>query len=551
MSSRHSTQNQVDNWLNSWGFKENPFRYWEANREAHIDEYYIKHKFYEQLLTSENPTMVFAYRGEGKSATRIMIQKECQPQNRISKVFAIPFSDFSYIVEINTRNNKISFADYLPFLINEGLISLLGASTFSMRENIQFTDNDISKIKFWVELYAPRILENQRIDNLIKEIWRRGSNSQFNIPRIDSWKKNIVENTNRFINLSNEENPYWKNFLSLWRSLQKANMTGFDEWKAQINKSSSKEVVQFFVLFILDMLSKGKRPCEMIVFLFDGIDEHDETRNSPELSSKILSPLLWEMWFHRIDGLVNKFFLPMEQKPSFVNADTRWDLFEVYDLDWRYSDKLLEIDLMKKLLRERIYFFNSEGKNSISHMCEPEIGRFIEDEMIAESDKSPRNLIRLGNALFQEHCERDAEPKSLITLKEWESALRKYRATSHMARQEARPEISKKTSTKPDTMPNLIIKQAARKVFRGEEEIALSAIEFDLLLELNRKINQICSEEELIESLYKQTYTKKLADNLRSHIRHLRKKIEAGEQKKFSYIKNVRGRGYMLENVER
>lgn len=551
MSIHPNIQAYIDDWLKGWGFTANPFRFWEAHRETNIDEYYVKHKFYEQLLASTNPTMVFAYRGEGKSATRIMLQKECQPQSRTSGSFAIPFSDFDFFIETYKKTEKISFSDYLPFLIHETIVSLLSACAFLMRENIQFTDKDISQIRFWIEFYAPRILEYQRVDTLMKEIWKRSSNTQVDTSKIDFWRKQILDNKSKSNNSLETGNPFWDKFFSLWDSLQKADLKDFGGWQTKIVKSSSKEVIQTFVRFVLDLLSKGKHPCYTIMFLIDGIDEYDETKNNPESSSKILSPLLWEMWFHRIDGLVNKFFLPMEQKSSFINSETRWDLFEIFDLSWSYSDKLIEIDLMKSLLRERIRFFNSEKKTTIAHMCEPELSRIIEEEMIAESNKSPRNLIRLGNMLFNEHCERDSERNSLITFNEWEKALLKYRATSHMARREEKIKESKQPNIKKQlALPNLRIKQAARKVFRGDDEIILSASEFDLLLELNRKIGEICSEEELIEALYRQSYSKNLADSIRSNIRHLRNKIEPKGQKKYLYIKNVRGRGYMLENVE-
>lgn len=552
MSSHQNIQDYVDDWLRSWGFNGNPFRYWEAHREINIDEYYVKHNFYEQLLSSNNPTMVFAYRGEGKSATRIMLQREYQPQKRTSSIFAIPFSDFSSILENKyQKSKKVSFTDYLPHLIGEGLISLLSACAFMLREKIEITQKELSQIKFWIEIYAPFILDDRHVDRVVKEVWKRSSKVEIDNTRIDFWRNHIQSNKTAVGNIPGVNNPFWEKFFALWIDLKNAESQGYEDWR--ITDNSAKVIMRGFVLFALDILSKGKYPCRAIVFLFDGIDEYDETRVDSEVSSKILSPLLWEMWFHRIDGLSNKFFLPMEQKSNFVRPDTRWDLFEIFDLDWRQAkNDVFEIDVMKRLLRERIHFFNLEGKNTLTHMCEPEIGRLIEDEMIAEADKSPRNLIRLGHMLFVEHCKTDSEPKSLITLTEWENALRKYRANIHMARrEESLNQIKSVIVKKANLNPSLIIKQAARKVFRGEEEIVLSAIEFDLLLELNRKIGQLCSEEELIEALYKQDFSEKLSNSLRSHVRHLRKKIEPKGQKKYYYIKNVRGRGYSLENVEK
>jgi hypothetical protein len=552
VSSRHITQDQVDSWLHSWGFRENPFHFWEANREAHIDEYYVKHKFYEQLLASSISTMVFAYRGEGKTATRIMLQRECQPHKYTSDTFTIPFSDFSSIIEEKyNKHGKVLFVDYLPLLIYKGILSLLCSCVFILREDEKFTNKELSKIKFWIDTFAPKILDEDHIDSIIREVWKRISKAEIDNSRVDSWRKFFQGGNFNLDNLPYKENPFWIKFFFLWVQLR--NTKPFKQKTSNIGEISSKLVMQDFVRFLQEILSKGKYPCRKIFYLFDGIDEYDDTRGAPEVSSKVLSPLLWEMWFHRIDGLANKFFLPMEQKNKFISPDTRWDLFEIFDLDWQYTkDDFVDVSIMRKLLRERIHYFSSDGKNTISQMCEPEIGRLIEDEMIAEADHSPRNLIRLGNMIFSEHCNNNSEPKSLITAAEWEIALRKYRAGIHMARRENNiSEANNIPRTKKNTEPKLIIKQAARKVFRGEEEIILSATEFDLLSELNRKVGQICSEEELIDALYKQDFTKKLADGLRSHIRHLRKKIEPKGKRGYFYIKNVRGRGYILENVER
>lgn len=553
VSSHQNTNDYLNTWLQSWNFKGNPFHLWEAHRELHIEEYYIKHKFYEQLLASKNPTMVFAFRGEGKTATRIMIQKDCLPHKKTSKTLAIPFSDFSSLIESNyLRNKKITFQDYLPLLIQEGLISLLCVCALLLRDNISISKKELAHIKFWITSYSPSLLDENNLDFLIKEIWKRSSRIEIDNSRIDFWRKILSSKTTEpSLFIQSIKNPFWESFFNLWISLKNIRPLSLGNWNIQ--GVSSKLVMQDFVRFIRDTIAKGKIQCEEIVFLFDGIDEYDETRGSPDASAEILSPLLWEMWFHRIDGLVNKFFLPMEHKSKFITANTRWDLFEIFDLDWHGSnEQSIEPDAMTRLLRERINFFNSEGKNTLNHLCEPEIGRFIEEELIAESDKSPRNLIRLGNILFTEHCEIEPEPKSLITLTEWENAVRKYRSSIYLARREENFVNSNSNDVKRviTQHPKLIIKQAARKVFRGDEEIILSSTEFDLLLELNRRVGQICSEDELITSIYKQNYSKKLSDSLRSHIRHLREKIEPKGQKTYIYIKNIRGRGYTLENVE-
>ncbi|BDF59130.1 DNA-binding response regulator [Christensenellaceae bacterium] len=88
---------------------------------------------------------------------------------------------------------------------------------------------------------------------------------------------------------------------------------------------------------------------------------------------------------------------------------------------------------------------------------------------------------------------------------------------------------------------------AARQVYCGEAEIALTRKEYALLEYLLTHIGRVVSAEELIEHAW-DSETDLFSNSFRFHIHSLRKKLEnagAGE-----YIVTRRGQGYLIQNPE-
>ena len=85
-------------------------------------------------------------------------------------------------------------------------------------------------------------------------------------------------------------------------------------------------------------------------------------------------------------------------------------------------------------------------------------------------------------------------------------------------------------------------------VTRGEEEIQLTPLEFDLLVEMARKPNQVHSREELLESVwgYRNASDTRLVN---VHVQRLRSKIEHDPENP-EIILTVRGVGYKTGKSE-
>ncbi len=86
----------------------------------------------------------------------------------------------------------------------------------------------------------------------------------------------------------------------------------------------------------------------------------------------------------------------------------------------------------------------------------------------------------------------------------------------------------------------LVVDPLRRRVWMGEDEIALSPREFDVLLVLVEKPGVVRSTEWLEQRLY--DWNNEINSNaVQVHLHHLRRKLGAG------WIQNVRGSGYKLD----
>ena len=89
---------------------------------------------------------------------------------------------------------------------------------------------------------------------------------------------------------------------------------------------------------------------------------------------------------------------------------------------------------------------------------------------------------------------------------------------------------------------DLTIDVPQHMVSRGDEEIALTPLEFDLLLEMARKPNQVHTRDELLETVwgYRNASDTRLVN---VHVQRLRSKIELDPEHP-EIILTVRGLGY-------
>lgn len=99
----------IEDYTRNLGFENNPFQYSNADKEIELlDAYFIKPDYFEDVWGNPyNPVsnIVYAPRGGGKTAQRIMIEKRAKDYNDILTVTYTnhDLSEFRNIDEINLK----------------------------------------------------------------------------------------------------------------------------------------------------------------------------------------------------------------------------------------------------------------------------------------------------------------------------------------------------------------------------------------------------------------------------------------------------------------
>ena len=74
-------------WLERLGFETNPFALREATLEEQLDEYFVEPPGFEHV-SGPHTFLLFAARGGGKTACRIMVEHACRPHDSQSAALA-------------------------------------------------------------------------------------------------------------------------------------------------------------------------------------------------------------------------------------------------------------------------------------------------------------------------------------------------------------------------------------------------------------------------------------------------------------------------------
>lgn len=91
----------------------------------------------------------------------------------------------------------------------------------------------------------------------------------------------------------------------------------------------------------------------------------------------------------------------------------------------------------------------------------------------------------------------------------------------------------------------VLIDTRARRVSKGETPVALTDLEYEVLLALARNRGRVVSARELYENVWRSMYLPQSNNTVMAHIKNLRKKLEA-DPRDPQIVRTVWGRGYTI-----
>lgn len=378
----------LERWLKALGFEANPFAYREAGNDPYLNRYFVAPPYFDEILGNpELPqtAIVFAPRGGGKTALRVMVDYHCLEGLTKNRVLSALYTDFTRIVEavgydltqITPRLHSYEILTHMVVALTEWLVNHLNA--------LQRL-NESQKVHLeWYLLYFGDYISPYQASILAREgmnfhLWRWEARKRIGFLRSD------------------RELPSGINYALRGREfLPPAQL--LDEFAGLI----------------------GLLGFDAIYVLVDRVDEFPLTAANPGAMIALLEPLVADLTLMNLTKVVFKFFLPARLEEAILAVPTiRPDRLIIRRVEW--TDKAL-----LQVIHRRLQAFSDYS--CLDELCVPELRGRIEREIVALAKGSPRNLVRLGELLFSEQgriSATEAEQEWAISEEAWEAAKQRF-----------------------------------------------------------------------------------------------------------------------------
>lgn len=356
-------------YLISLGFNENPFQHTNADKETNIlDKYFIAPDYFEDVWgdpKSPESNIVYAPRGAGKTAQRLMIEKRAEKHDEI---ITITYTDHD-LTEFGSVED-ISLSYHLEYLNRLMLLSFF---------------NRLDQLNEFNYIHVFDKKERQFIYKLCR-IYLFDTPVSFPKQVINSLK--MPED--RVIDLWNK---FKEPFSDVIKSISKSKGVEVDISKVRVDEKIKLSHKENF-LNIKHFLNRVG--IETIYVLVDKVDEQHLTGNDPKASYSFISSLIKDLELLETDGIGFKFFLWDELKPYCVK-DARPDRIFSFNLKWEFSQ-------IRSMLNRRLSAYSSGSISQAYTLFEAKksLGRII-----LFSEFSPRDCIRICNRILSEQYKTD------------------------------------------------------------------------------------------------------------------------------------------------
>lgn len=516
MDRQAEVKSPLQKWLAQQGFHngQNPFATVEAERETGLKTYFIRPPFFGKIMGSaDDPStsFVFAARGAGKTACRLMIQRECLPDDPTANILAVPYTDFGWLERLT---EPVSLRHHLEQIIRASLEALWNTVLREPSRFYAMPAEQRSLFRALIGLYHPALLAPYRI---LRHLRATGALSPDSPADIQAIEQAIQER--RLSQVLPLTGTSAHNSARVWIDL-------VETYPLPPPTTDATHLLVDEITVLARAL--GARA---VYVLFDGIDEHFLTAENPDFLAEVITPLTRELRvLHRRPhtsssdlktGLVFKFFLPRALHTLFREQKIyRTDLLSSWCIEW--TD-----DGLGELLQARLKAFSAGRIQSLDQLADNESKGKLDQWLIERAYGLPRNMLQLGHLLLEYHCQQNPDPTSELN----------YRLL---------PEVEQAFEQRFGRLiPPLRVDATRRQVLIGESPVeGLTEREFDFLNFLYQTPGVFRNRQEIYTALYPKEQF--VADEaIDSMVSRLRKKIER-DPKRPAFLRTKRGGGYAL-----
>ena len=521
-------RSEIDSWFNQVGFHSNPFATVEADTERELlPQFFVEVPGYERIRSNRN-VVVFARRGEGKSALRVMLAGQAAPLKADANELAIEYVDLYPLVAKYRDGTAITIEDHVIQILKHsarslfhtlsGHYALTKARLASLRETvtrINAFDRQLAA-QFIGEHHAASAQEYYQALKQLDDSFSASPES-------------FIEHLRRrqLVDLIRKSSLHSDPVAQIIGELCDTNPV------SSIAHDTPHNQLKFFVDLANSM------GYQRIWYLIDRIDEYAETSNSPIAQVDILQPLLADLQFLETPGVSFKCFLSMENREELLSRpQIRRDRLSQLAITVQWDNQKLE-----ELLRLRLEVYSDGRIHSLEQICSDSANSIV-DFILSASHDSPRRMLNLLRQLVELHVY-SVSTSGLIGIDALK-LLKDYTKQDGLELHASSESINTQsvgTSPEAEALPkSLYIDISSRTLMMNSNSLILQPLLEELVFTLAASKNQRCTRDELREKAWRKPAWEVSDYAIDRAMNRLRSALGT----KQLHIRTIRGYGYSL-----
>ncbi len=490
-------------WLEQLGFTSNPFAIREAGQEQELDAYFVEPPGFDQVRGAHT-FLLFAPRGSGKTACRIMVERACRPLDTQSAVLAVPYYQAlgGLVAELQRDWVRSGRQRHIEALLRQSMRVLY--ADLLARDSVPVHPDQLAILRGLIDQHAPDLLAPQ---NVLLELRKKNAlRGDFDLRQaLAAFKERRLGEA-----LAAALSPNSRAGQIL--------ISLIDAPSLAVTNSALETFVDVARTFDV----------QSIFVMIDGLDEFPAQAPDVQDQVELLLPLLSDLGLVEHPFFKFKFFLPVELLSALQNCQyIRTDRLQFLSVSWTDNS-------LRRLLQQRLRAFSAGQVQSLAALFDdPSNAQDIDARLVRWAGGSPRTLLELTEELLTIHCRQYQPPLKL--------------SGSDLEQLETRFQLE----YAPQLIPPLRVDAKNHQVLIGNRPITktTSPTEFKLLLFLYRHAGEIKSKDDIWREVYEYDEDGTSDVAIDSLVFRLRKKVEQDPGNPV-YLKTVRGQGYRLLNTE-
>lgn len=372
-----------DSFISRAGFRGDPFAHTNSEQETLLSKYFVPPPYFEAVLgTPQTPktNVIFAPRGTGKTAQRLMIEKR-------SETAELPFLCLTY--------SSFASVTKLGGTLNAHHIELCRLLTIAILVRLE-------ESSIWIN-------ELNAHDKEVVKVATRTFLGHLSAGDYETAFRSVKTPGDKMGEL-------WKKYGGVVAAgiavlMKKA---GLDDVQVSVTLEQEAEKVntdgpRYFWDALVSITAKlGYRA---VYFLVDKVDEAKGSGIDSKVAADLIAELVTDLPTLEHPGVAFKFFLWDQMRQHLLADGLRGDRMEVIRFTWTHAE-------LSDMLSRRLKTFSAEKIQSFNDLMEPDCPIDVHLLLVHLSNGSPRDVIRMARSIVTEHTrvENAAEKISLRTV---------------------------------------------------------------------------------------------------------------------------------------